>query len=627
MKPHQRSLIARFRSFLPLLALVAVLPLLLRSDSAEAHIIFNPTQTVVLVDSSPGANSDIKGSLDLPIGDLNFGGLISFTPAEFTVPAAGDLPIGALVARLETQATLGLVNGACASVLPVNFDFVNASVDINDTIDPLPPGTENALSPLAADSDFNGIQDGADRYPSYLNELFENQTPRARYFGETLVAQTAVILNFIIFEPGTSPAPDLVPAIDASLGYPNVTVLQDPVAQAFPSPITDFCTPLIANTTVFGLSKDNPNTGAIESGFVVRQNPASAGTFNFDFWSRSLRDADDDHLENSLDTCPFVTNVEDPRKPPPEGDPDLDGIDSACDEDDSGLCGPGAGDDLIGSDCDGDGFANRGDNCPLVSNDDQADEDDDFIGDVCDTEGNGPNVADGDNVDVCLATQISVGGGGPVPTGAVTLGNTTCPPASAAGGEGTPTDVLPTEEEQQQIAKEKLLESLTVGLNISAGLDTVPVGGSTPVVAVCAEEQDGLEPLAGVDITFKIDPPPGSDADLDGQAEVTVTSDAEGFAEATLNVGSTLGDLVVSASGIDCGPAATTTVTVTGASALGETSGPSGAAGGAATGIGSLAPTVASIPAWAAIASGLGGAGLLGSLGAIASRILRRRRQ
>jgi hypothetical protein len=189
------------------------------------------------------------------------------------------------------------------------------------------------------------------------------------------------------------------------------------------------------------------------------------------------------------------------------------------------------------------------------------------------------------------------------------------------GDDGGGTATLPTEEEQQQRAKEELLKSLAVGMNISAGLATVPLGGSTPVVATCAEEQDGLQPVAGVEVTFKIDSQPGSDANLDGQAEVTVTSDAEGFAEAALNVGSTGGDIVVSATGKDCGPAKT--VTVTAGIVASETAGP---AGGADTGVGSLAPLASSIPTWAAIVSALGGAGLLGSLGAFASRIFRRRR-
>lgn len=50
-------------------------------------------------------------------------------------------------------------------------------------------------------------------------------------------------------------------------------------------------------------------------------------------------------------------------------------------------------------------------------------------------------------------------------------------------------------------------------------------------------------------------------------------------------------------------------------------------AGGPDLGVGSLAPAVSSIPAWAAVASGLGGAGLLGSLGAIAARVFGIRRR
>jgi hypothetical protein len=48
--------------------------------------------------------------------------------------------------------------------------------------------------------------------------------------------------------------------------------------------------------------------------------------------------------------------------------------------------------------------------------------------------------------------------------------------------------------------------------------------------------------------------------------------------------------------------------------------------GGPSDGIGSLAPVASSIPAWAVALSSLGGAGLLGGLGAFASRVFRRRR-
>jgi cobalamin biosynthesis Mg chelatase CobN len=115
-------------------------------------------------------------------------------------------------------------------------------------------------------------------------------------------------------------------------------------------------------------------------------------------------------------------------------------------------------------------------------------------------------------------------------------------------------------EELKKEAIEELLEQAAAGMNLTAVLDAVTAGGSTDVIAVCADENDN--PLPNVDITFKIDKQPGSGANLDGEAEVTKTSDAEGVAEAKLNVGSTPGDIVASATAEEC-EAETITVTVT----------------------------------------------------------------
>ena len=145
----------------------------------------------------------------------------------------------------------------------------------------MPLTLSDNLQNLAQDADSNFIPDGAERYPSYLKDpdVFGNTQPRARYFGSTFIASasTTVILNFVFFDVGVTPNPEL--PLDPRLGYPNVTVLQDPTVVA-PGLITDFCTPLVANTTVFAISKDNPNTGT-GGGNVVRQNPPSDGTFNF----------------------------------------------------------------------------------------------------------------------------------------------------------------------------------------------------------------------------------------------------------------------------------------------------------------------------------------------------------
>lgn len=113
-------------------------------------------------------------------------------------------------------------------------------------------------------------------------------------------------------------------------------------------------------------------------------------------------------------------------------------------------------------------------------------------------------------------------------------------------------------EQLTQQAEEQLLGALAAGLNLAVSLETVAVGGSTTVLAVLADGNG--EPLSGADIAFKIDEQPGGDANLDGGADVTKTADAEGFAEATLNVGSTPGEIVVSATAE--GQTETVTVTV-----------------------------------------------------------------
>jgi hypothetical protein len=77
-------------------------------------------------------------------------------------------------------------------------------------------------------------------------------------------------------------------------------------------------------------------------------------------------DLDDDQVPDASDNCPTVSN-------PDQADFDGDGQGNVCDGDD-----------------DGDGVLDDGDNCPLVSNADQADLDGDGLGNACD-----PNPNDG----------------------------------------------------------------------------------------------------------------------------------------------------------------------------------------------------------------------------------------
>jgi len=83
----------------------------------------------------------------------------------------------------------------------------------------------------------------------------------------------------------------------------------------------------------------------------------------------ALNDIDDDGIDDPFDNCPLVSN---PGQENNDGDSLPLGGGDACDLDDDNDGVPEVGIDI------------PGDNCPLVSNPDQADADGDGIGDACD---------------------------------------------------------------------------------------------------------------------------------------------------------------------------------------------------------------------------------------------------
>jgi len=334
----------------------------IQGDDVCPGLSFNPTLSCDVSDHSPEANADVLTDFAIPVGDANYEALVTFTPPEFWVAADADVPDGARVASLDSLSTLGLLNNVCTTALPVTYTMLDCTTDTADTV---------SFQDGFADANANGLPDACDKYPDFLNTMFPGITPRARYYGQASVAGTPVSMNLVIFEPGTA-LPGL-PPFDPSLGYPSVTVLNDPTAPLAPNAITDFCTPLSDATTTFGISKDNPNTAANEGGYAVRTNPTTSDEYTVTAYARSMRDADGDGIENGMDTCPNAVNSGE--------DNDKDGLDNVCDPD------PDLNENS--GDYDNDVFANRGDNCPLVANgpnqaDNQTDTDMDDIGDACD---------------------------------------------------------------------------------------------------------------------------------------------------------------------------------------------------------------------------------------------------
>jgi hypothetical protein len=278
----------RLTSILALGFVAALAILVAQRDSSSAQPPFAPgaftcfeiieTSAACDGDSAPGAVTDIHSSFcigwnddcstkDSPVTDSNFGGVVGFTPEPFVIPGGNDLPLGTVVGRLTSEATLGILNNPCSTTIQVAFTIMNASINIGDTIDPKPVGQTDVLEPLALDGNNNGLPDGVDRYPSFLNETFDNLQPRARLFGISFIQGSWVSLNFVFFEPGaTFETANQIVTLKSELGVPSVTVLNNPEAPPAPGVISDFCAPLLSDNIALGQTINNPCTPASVNG-------------------------------------------------------------------------------------------------------------------------------------------------------------------------------------------------------------------------------------------------------------------------------------------------------------------------------------------------------------------------
>ena len=143
-------------------------------------------------DSSPEASSDVTSKFNLPKGDVNFAGLVSFIPSDWGIVPGDEIPVGAVVGELTAQATLGLINAACSNPLPVHFIMLNASIDPTDTV-PFLDRDDEGTEDYAEDRDSSGLQDGIEKYPEFITRVLDDENgeplvPIRRSAGISIVA-------------------------------------------------------------------------------------------------------------------------------------------------------------------------------------------------------------------------------------------------------------------------------------------------------------------------------------------------------------------------------------------------------------------------------------------------------
>ena len=148
-------------------------------------------------------------------------------------------------------------------------------------------------------------------------------------------------------------------------------------------PTTDLAAITAAGTAVYPLFSCRGETPKDEPSCVPTRGPTAAFPEASAYTgSPDGTDKDGDGIADATDNCPTVFNPIRPMDNGKQADTDGDGIGDACDKcpNDAGeTCTAPSSDDI-----DDDGVPNWKDNCPELSNADQADQDHDGKGDLCD---------------------------------------------------------------------------------------------------------------------------------------------------------------------------------------------------------------------------------------------------
>ncbi len=384
--------------------------------------------------NNPAVTADTTIVLQVPAAGVgqayesNYQNIFSFhAPTEWITGRDDQAPFGTYSAVVVSGSTLSLLNAACpeAPNVTVTIPLYNCSTDnsVQNTIQWVGDGTN--LLQVNAD----GLPEGCVHYPSHVQALTNNAKPRSRLFGEVTVVPGAVPtqLEFVVYNPGQitqfGGGLPFSGMID-TLGYSNAVILDNPSVApspgATPNTVTEFCAPMLSNTTTFGKSQgrgtmipavgtgygsettvqcynglDDDGDGVADDGcwevlpggtlpdqrcstsasnpqcgIPGQKNPLSpaanvfsgvlgTGSHLVGVYSESWRDKDGDGFPNIDDACPYVAGVADLDG---SGSPNIRGADGCP----AAPSGPINGCGTANNDCDGDGLMNRQDTCPFV---------------------------------------------------------------------------------------------------------------------------------------------------------------------------------------------------------------------------------------------------------------------
>jgi hypothetical protein len=176
------------------------------------------------------------------------------------------------------------------------------------------PETQEDGIDLNSDGDFtdtnevapNGILDGAERMPDFLPRLYSaagigpvvnaGDAGRGYAVADVLAGVSTVDVNFLILDVGAIGVPGYVSVTTIGIIDPNAIYNPATAAQTLQT-----CTPFRSATTTFGISRDNPATGASEAGALIRE---VTGDFAYAITVSTIEDWDGDGVSGGgIDRC------------------------------------------------------------------------------------------------------------------------------------------------------------------------------------------------------------------------------------------------------------------------------------------------------------------------------------